>query len=197
MPWRNSEAQWGHVARLLHWSVAVLVIGLAVVGLLMQELPNSLFKLKVYAWHKSFGLTVLALVVLRLCWRFVDPRPPYPASMPRWQQRLSDAAHGLMYVLLLAMPLSGWLYNSASNFPLRWFDLAKVPPLLAANPDLKPVFLAAHQYGFYLLGLLFAVHVGAALHHHFVKRDATLARMLPGLPAPVSRTDDPPEEQTR
>ena len=73
----------------------------------------------------------------------------------------------------------------------------KVPPLLAANPDLKPVFLVAHQYGFYLLGLLFAVHVGAALHHHFVKRDATLARMLPGLAPPLSRPDDPPQEQTR
>jgi len=184
MQWRNSDARWGSVARILHWTIAVLIIGLVVVGLLMQEMPNSLTKLKVYAWHKSFGLTVLALVLIRLGWRLFDRRPGYPAGMPRWQQRLSSAAHGLMYLLMLWMPLSGWLYNSASNFPLRWFDLVRIPPLAAPDPALKQLALSFHVYGFYLLGLLFTVHVGAALHHHFVKRDATLARMLPGLRAP-------------
>lgn len=188
MQWRNSADRWGTVARLLHWTIAVLIIGLVVVGLSMQELPNSLFKLKVYAWHKSLGLTVLALVLVRLGWRLFDRRPPYPADMPRWQQRLSSAAHGLMYVLMFGMPLSGWLYNSASNFPLRWFDLFRVPSLAAPDPELKALALALHQWGFYLLGLLFTVHVAAALHHHFVRRDATLARMLPGLAPPKEPT---------
>ncbi len=189
MQWRNSQQRWGNVARLLHWGIALLIIGLVTVGLIMQELPNSPFKLKVYGWHKSIGLTVLVLVVFRLGWRLIDSRPPYPASLPRWQQTLSSLAHGLMYVLMLAMPLSGWLYNSASNFPLRWFGLFSVPSLAAPDPELKQLALSLHQYGFYLLGLLFALHVGAALHHHFVKRDPTLARMLPGMRSPE---DSPP-----
>jgi cytochrome b561 len=184
MQWRNSADRWGATARLLHWGTALLIIGLVAVGLLMQELPNSLFKLKVYAWHKSFGLTVLALVLVRLGWRLFDPRPPYPAGMPAWQQRLSSIAHGLMYLLIIAMPLSGWLYNSAANFPLRWFGLFGLPSLAAPDPELKQLARLLHAWGFYLLGLLFTLHVGAALHHHFVKRDTTLARMLPGLRRP-------------
>ncbi len=184
MQWRNSEDRWGTTARLLHWSIALLIIGLVAVGLLMQELPNSLFKLKVYAWHKSFGITVLLLVVIRLGWRLVDSRPAYPASLPRWQKRLSSLAHGLMYLLMIGMPLSGWLYNSAANFPLRWFGLLSLPALAGPDPELKQLARALHEYGFYVLGALFTVHVGAALHHHFIKRDATLARMLPGLRKP-------------
>lgn len=181
MQWRNSDDRWGTVARLLHWTIALLIIGLVVVGLLMQELPNSLFKLKVYAWHKSFGLTVLALVLIRLGWRLIDRRPAYPPDLPRWQRRLSGIAHGLMYLLMLGMPLSGWLYNSASNFPLRWFNLVSVPSLAGPDPELKRLALDIHVYGFYLLAMLLSLHVAAALHHHFVKRDATLARMLPGV----------------
>jgi len=179
MSWRNSDLAWGRTAQLLHWTIALLIIGLVVVGVLMQELPNSPFKLKVYAWHKSFGITVLALVVLRLLWRLIDRRPAYPSSMPRWQQRISSAAHGLLYLLMLWMPLSGWLYNSASNFPLRWFGWFALPSLSGPDPELKQLALDLHVYGFYLLGTLFALHVGAALHHHFVVRDRTLIRMLP------------------
>lgn len=179
MQWRNSEARWGSTAQLLHWSIALLIIGLVAVGLLMQELPNSLFKVKVYGWHKSTGLLVFVLVLIRLLWRLLDRRPPNPDDMPRWQQRLSSGAHGLLYVLMIGMPLSGWLYNSAANFPLRWFGLFSVPSLAAPDPALKQLARQMHEYGFYVLAALFTLHVGAALHHHYVKRDATLTRMLP------------------
>src|SRR5688572_5767292 len=121
MGWRNSPARWGALAQTLHWTIALAVIGLVLVGLWMDELPNSPTKLKVYALHKSVGITVLVLVVLRLAWRLIDRRPPHPASMPPWERWLAAVTHGLLYLLLLVMPLSGWLYNSASNFPLRWF----------------------------------------------------------------------------
>ena len=98
---RNSPERWGWFAQLLHWSIALLIIGLAVVGLVMGDLPNSPDKLKVFALHKSVGLTVLALVLIRLAWRFIDPRPPYPATIPPWQRRLSDLTHGLLYVLMM------------------------------------------------------------------------------------------------
>ncbi len=176
---RNSEHGWGAIPQLLHWTIAMLVIGLATVGLLMQTLPNSPAKLQVYALHKSFGITVLALTLLRLGWRLFDRRPAYPPGMPRWERRLAAATHALLYLLLLAMPLSGWLYNSASAFSLRWFGLFALPPLAGRDPQLKALALALHQWGFYLLAALFAVHVAAALKHHCLDRDRTLTMMLP------------------
>ncbi|MFA5684867.1 MAG: cytochrome b [Lysobacteraceae bacterium] len=184
MPWRSTDDNWGHLTRLLHWGIALAIIALAVIGLYMEAMPNSMAKLKVYALHKSLGLTVLALALVRLLWRLFDRRPAYPAAMPGWQRQLSGFTHGLLYVLMFAMPLSGWLYNSASNFPLRWFNLFRVPALSGPDPELKSLALLIHQAGFYLLAALVAVHVGAALYHHFVQRDATLARMLPGLSVP-------------
>jgi cytochrome b561 len=184
MQLRNTPHRWGAVAQFLHWSVALGVIGLACVGLLMDDLPNSPDKVRIYALHKSTGLTVLTLVVLRLIWRLVDPRPPLPATIPRWQQRLSSLSHAGLYAMLLTMPISGWLYNSASNFPLQWFGLFQVPALSGPDPELKRLAHAIHENGFYVLATLFAIHVGAALKHHFVDRDAVLARMTPGFSAP-------------
>ena len=175
----NNEDGWGAIAQLLHWTIAVLVIGLALVGLLMQELPNTPLKVQVYALHKSFGLTVLALAMLRLLWRLDNRRPPHPPTMPRWERRFAGLTHGLLYLLLLWMPLSGWLYNSASNFPLRWFGLFSVPALSGRDAELKELAESLHEYGFYLLALLFTLHVAAALKHHFIDRDRTLTMMLP------------------
>lgn len=185
MALRNSRDRWGLVAQLLHWLIALGVIGLVVVGLFMQELPISPTKIKVYALHKSVGLSVLALVLLRLVWRLLDRRPAYPGQMPAWQRWLAQATHGLLYALLLWMPLSGWLYNSAANFGLRWFGLFSVPPLAAPDPELKALALALHGWGFYLLALLFAVHLGATLKHHLLDRDDTLWRMLPFAKRPL------------
>jgi cytochrome b561 len=184
MALRNSTQRWGTIAQFLHWSVALLVIGAACVGLLMDELPNSPDKIKVYALHKSVGITILALVVLRLLWRLIDRRPPLPPTMPRWQRALSSLTHGLLYLMLLVMPLSGWLYNSASNFALQWFWLFNLPALSGPDRELRHLAHDIHETGIYVLAVLFALHVAAALKHHFVDRDATLARMTPGLSAP-------------
>jgi len=157
----------------------LLVIGLALVGYVMDELPNSPTKVQVYALHKSFGVSVLALAVLRLVWRLYDRRPELPPGMPRWQVQLAGMTHGLLYLMLFVMPLSGWLYNSASNFPLRWFGLFTLPALSGPDKELKHLAHEVHEFGFYMLAALFAVHVGAALWHHYVKRDRTLLQMLP------------------
>lgn len=174
----NTPDRWGAIPQLLHWTIALLVIALSLVGLLMQELPNSPTKLQVYALHKSFGLTVLALVVLRLLWRLFDRRPQW-IEMPRWQRQAASSIHGMLYVLLFVMPLSGWLYNSASNFPLRWFGLFAVPPLSGRDQELKELAGSIHEFGFYLLAVLVIVHAGGALKHHYIDRDRTLLRMLP------------------
>ncbi|MEO8669874.1 MAG: cytochrome b [Tahibacter sp.] len=177
----NSSVLWGSGARSLHWLMAILIVVLGIVGLYMAGLPNSPDKIRIYAIHKSVGLTVLALAILRLLWRLGNRRPT-DLPMPAWQAWSAHAVHGLLYVLMFALPLSGWLYNSASGYPLQWFWTVQLPSLTGgADPALKPIAHAIHEWGFYVLGALVIAHAGAALRHHFVDRDETLLRMLPGL----------------
>ncbi|HEX7111944.1 MAG TPA: cytochrome b [Mizugakiibacter sp.] len=180
MPLRSSETRWGTLAQFFHWTVALLIVAQGTIGLTMVAMAPTVAKVKVYALHKSIGLTVLALVLLRLAWRAADRRPADPPAMPRWQVVGARAVHVALYLLILAMPLSGWLFNSAANFPLSWFGLVHVPSLTGgADPALKALARAAHETLFWILVAVLAAHVGAALKHHLVDRDAVLARMLP------------------
>ncbi|UXI69327.1 cytochrome b [Tahibacter amnicola] len=181
MALKSDSRQWGLGAQLLHWVMALLIIGAGIVGWYMTDLPNSPQKMKIYAMHKSVGLTVLALVLLRLVWRWRDNRPA-DVPMPAWQARAAHAVHVLLYGLMLVMPLSGWLYNSASGYPLRWFGMVNLPSLTGGqDAALKSLAHEVHEWGFYLLAALLLAHAGAALKHHFIDRDETLARMLPFL----------------
>ena len=185
MPIRNTTERWGWVSIGIHWLSLLMVLSLVVVGFVMQELPNSPTKIEVYALHKSFGLTLLALTVLRLLWRLVAGTPAPVPGTPRWQQVAAQASHGALYAILLAMPLSGWLYNSASGFPLKWFGLFSLPKLSGYDADVKAFALGMHEWLFIALAIVVSVHAAAALKHHYFDRDATLARMLPGLPPPA------------
>ena len=176
---RNSPDAWGTVSIALHWLTLLLVLGMAVVGLVMTELPTSPPKIQVYALHKSFGLTVLGLTALRLVWRLFSGRPEPEPGSPRWQDRIAALTHGSLYGLLIAIPLSGWWFNSASGFGLRWFGLVALPKLGGYDPQLKLVAKQTHELLFYTLAALVLVHAGAALYHHYHRRDRTLSRMLP------------------
>lgn len=193
MPIKNLADRWGGVSITLHWLTALMIAGLVVVGLLMQELGNSPTKIQIYGLHKSIGLTVLALTVLRLLWRLFAGVPEPVAGTPRWQRWASGATHGALYVVLLAMPLSGWLYNSASGFPLKWFGLFKLPKLSSYDAEVKAFALQAHETLFLVLVAIVGVHALAALKHHYFGRDRTLARMLPLIkpPAPAVRDNEP------
>ena len=193
MPIKNHADRWGGVSITLHWLTALMILGLVVVGFLMQELGNSPTKIQVYGLHKSIGLTVLALTVLRLLWRLFTGVPEPVPGMPRWQRWASNASHGALYLILLAMPLSGWLYNSASGFPLKWFGLFALPKLSGYDADVKAFALGAHETLFLALAAIVTVHALAALKHHHFDRDRTLVRMLPLLkpPAPAARDTDP------
>jgi len=187
MPIRNPTDRWGAVSIGLHWLTLLLVLALVLVGFLMQELANSPTKIQVYALHKSFGLAVLALTLLRLLWRLLARAPAPVPGTPRWQAAVASGTHAVLYAILLAMPLSGWLYNSASGFPLRFFNLFALPKLSGYDADLKAFALAAHEWLFIALAAIVALHAAAALKHHYLDRDATLSRMLPGLPPPDGR----------
>lgn len=187
MQLRNSKLRWGLISQSLHWLIVLLIVVMAVLGLSMTEMPNGIDKIKTYALHKSIGISVLGLMVLRLLWRLTaGPRPAAPG--PRWQRRIASSLHATLYALLLAMPLSGWAFNSAANFALRWFGWFNLPRLLPADPGLKAFFHGAHEWLFWLLAVVVLVHAGAAIKHHWIDRDDVLRRMLPW-----SRT---PKEQT-
>lgn len=179
MTLKNTETDWGWVSKLLHWLIVLLILGLGVVGLIMVEMRNSPDKIQVYALHKSFGLTVLALAALRMLWRWYAGAPAPVPGTPRWQEKTASMTHWAMYVLLFAIPVSGWLFNSVSGFPLRWFGLFRVPALVGKNRDLRELTAEVHEWLFWLLVVVVLAHAAAALYHHLFQRDATLARMLP------------------
>jgi len=177
---RRNALRWGSVSQALHWTIALLILVLGAVGLTMGDLPKTPKYFWVYTAHKSLGLTVLALVVLRLGWRLHAGAPPPAAGTPAWQERIASSTHWLMYALMFAIPLSGWAYDSASGLrPFRWFGLVDVPRLVSPDPQAVAVSHAIHEYGFWTLIAVVLAHAGAALYHHFIQRDATLARMVP------------------
>ena len=180
MPLRNTDSRWGAIAQALHWLIALLIVAQGAIGLTMVELGMTPTKVRVFALHKSIGLTLLALVLLRLLWR-VTQRAPRDPPAPAWQRIAARVSHALLYLLILALPLSGWLFNSAANFPLSWFGLVHVPSLTPGyNPSLKSYALSAHVALFWILAGVVVVHAAAALWHHFAQRDDVLRRMLPG-----------------
>lgn len=179
MTFRNSSEQWGLVSIALHWLTFVLVLGMALLGMVMTELPTGLLKLQAYALHKNFGLLVLGLTALRLLWR-LGGRPPDPLTgAPTWQHGVARGTHGALYLLLFLVPLSGWWYNSVSGFPLRWFGWLSLPALGAYDRQLKQQAQDTHELLFYALALTILIHAAAALWHHYGVKDRTLTRMLP------------------
>ena len=167
------------VAKALHWLIALLLFGLLALGFYMQDLPLSPQKLQLYAWHKWAGVTVFLLVLVRLAWRVTHRPPPLPERMPRVMQLAAHAGHVLLYALMIAIPLSGWLMSSAKGFQTVWFGVLPIPDLLDKNRELGDLLQTVHLS----LNLFFVVvligHMGAALKHHFIDRDDVLTRMLP------------------
>ncbi len=182
MALKSDATHWGSVAKFFHWTVVLLILAQSVLGLVMVELPKRPSSIPYYSFHKSLGLTIFALAALRLLWRAFDRRPNEVVGMPHWQAIVARCGHALLYALLFAVPLSGWLFDSASSLrPLYWFDLIHVPSLTGGKDDAIKAFAEpAHEWLFWLLALVAAGHAAAALVHHFFNRDETLVRMLPG-----------------
>jgi cytochrome b561 len=178
MSLRSTEHQWGSVAKFFHWLIALAILGNGAFGLLMDLAGSPMKKISWLALHKSIGLTILALVLLRILWRWGDRRP-VDEPAPRWQQRTSRAVHGVLYVMIIAMPLSGWWFNSITGKPLQWFKLFNLPALASKNDDLRHFAQGVHEYLFWFLILVLVAHVGAALKHHLFENDNVLRRMLP------------------
>jgi cytochrome b561 len=178
----NTEHRYGAVAVLLHWSMAILIIALAGLGLYMVRLPDVGFdtkKITLILYHKEFGLLVLALVVVRLAWRLTNKLPQLVAHLPDWQKIAARFVHLSFYALMFALPITGLLMSSAAGFPVSFFGLFPLPDFVPHDDYLFQQLIQIHKWLGYALILFMLVHVGAALRHHFMFRDDTLRRMLP------------------
>ncbi len=167
------------VAIALHWLMAIGLIGLFAFGLYMADLPLSPTKLRYYSWHKWAGVTLFLLALVRLAWRFAHRPPALPAHMGRGEQFVAHAGHGLLYLLILAIPLSGWLMSSAKGIQTVLIGVLPIPDLLEKNKELGNLLQTLHWGLNMLLAAIVIGHVAAALKHHFIDKDDVLTRMLP------------------
>lgn len=164
----------------LHWLMALLIIATFFLGLTMVDMPGiTPTKLKYFNWHKWMGVTVLALAAIRLLWRLTHTAPPLPAAMPKLQKYAAESTHYLLYVLIFAVPLSGYFYSLAAGFKVVYFGVLPLPVLIDPNPALKPILKNVHYLLSMTMATLVCAHALAAFKHHLFDRDDILKRMLP------------------
>lgn len=200
---RNTLERWGSMSQLLHWLIVALIALQAALGLTGLMLPLGIEKLAVLARHKSIGITILGLATLRLLWRWLNPTPPLPSNLKPRERFLAQLTHAALYVLLFAMPLTGWTMSSARGFPVSWFNVLQLPDLVPKSETLYNALVTTHAVLAITLAVTVALHIAGALKHHFVLKDDTLRRMLPFgritlavlagtlLAAPAARAADP------
>jgi cytochrome b561 len=179
MNWRNTTYSYGAMAKLLHWSIVLLVIAQFVFASLADDLPDGAEQLEMLGRHKSFGMLILLLALARIAWRLGNPTPLPPPGTPRWQRIAAASTHGILYLLILAQPLVGWAMSSAGGHPVALFDWFTFPAILGPDHDLHEALEEVHEV---LAGTILAVaalHLAAALYHHFLLGDDVLRRMLP------------------
>jgi len=179
---RNTSESWGLVMRALHWLMAVLFLLQLTIGWIAGQMARSPAKIDVMTGHKSLGISLLILAVVRLIWRLLNPRPQALEGTHAWEARVSQMVHISLYFLLFALPLSGWLAASTSIVPWKFWWMIPWPKIADPDPALHEMAETAHNLLiWFLLGLL-ALHIGAALRHHFIKRNRVLLRMWKGSP---------------
>jgi cytochrome b561 len=176
MPAAALGTRYTTTAVVLHWLLALLIIGSFVVGVTMSEMAFSPLQLKLFNWHKWAGVTILLLSAARLLWR-LSHRPPPALPAPAWQAHAAALAHGLLYALFFAVPLAGWAYSSAAGFPVVLFGVLPLPDFVAKDRVLAEALRDLHGSLAWLLGAVVLLHVAAALKHQFIDRDGLMRRM--------------------
>ena len=179
MPNQSPPNRYSAVAQGFHWLIAALIVLQFTLGWTALELPLGARKLARLDWHKSFGMTILMLAVLRLSWRLFNRPPELPDGMSKIERLLAKLTHVAFYVLLFAMPLTGWLMSSAKNYSVSWFGLFTWPNLIGKNEDNFDLLRSTHEFLSWALLVLAILHILAALKHHFWNKDDVLVRMLP------------------
>jgi cytochrome b561 len=178
-----AHKRYSTVAIVLHWLLALVILCIFAVGLYMSDLPISPLKLKLYNYHKWAGICFLALTAFRIVWRLTHRPPALPASielaMPNWQSQAYHATHYAMYALFFAVPLLGWAYSSAAGFPVVLFGVLPLPDFMAVDKEFAKIIKEVHGIAAFSLIALAALHIAAAIKHHFFDKDGLINRMLP------------------
>lgn len=181
----TDTSRYNGIAMTLHWLMAFFIIALLVIGKVMVDMPNTdPDKFALYQSHKSVGLTILVLTVLRILWRVMHKSPALPSDMPRWEQIAAKSTQGILYLMMVAIPLTGWAIasTSSSGIPTLWFGLFEVPMLpLGSGQDTHELAEEAHELLGNITIALLLLHVAAALKHHFWDKDDVLKSMIPFL----------------
>ena len=175
----NTPDRYSALSKAIHWISALLVIGLICIGLYMTNAEKTPAIFPLYGLHKSFGIVVLALTLLRVLWHLASKKPALVDGMKKWEKTAAKAAHHFLYLALFAMPLSGWLMSSAKGRTVKLFDTVTLPDLVGKSEQLGDFFEECHEYLAWALIAAIVLHAAAALKHHFVEKDVTLKRMLP------------------
>ncbi|MEO0680628.1 MAG: cytochrome b [Pseudomonadota bacterium] len=185
---RNTAAAWGLPARLLHWTMAVIMIGMLGLGFYTANVVTDLYvQFELVQIHKSWGFVAFALAILRVLWRAANPAPALPEGMAGWQVKASHYSHYALYALMFLMPLTGWLMSSASTLQELYgvknmvFGLFEMPdPFVPGSDGLESVFATLHMVFAIALTAILLAHAGAALKHHLIDKDDVMTRMTSG-----------------
>ncbi len=177
---RNTATAWGALAKLFHWLSAALVLFLVGYGFWMTHLLERAGRLTHYQWHSVIGWYLLALLALRLAWRAFNPAPPLSVELPRWERATAYAVHWILYALMFAVSISGWMVADTFRQPIEatLFGVIPVPHLVdASNRSYRGAIEGTHLALSYVLFALAVVHIAAALRHHWIRKNDVLRRM--------------------
>ena len=194
---KNTQDTYGSVAKTLHWLIGIGVIGMMAMGTVMEDIPNAADKFWVYSLHKATGITILALMLVRLVWKLMNMGiPTHNAAHKPWEQKLSHGIHWGFYALLIAMPLSAWMMTGPNASTISWYGFFPIPNIAAADKAMAETYGEIHGAIGTLIWIALGLHVGGALKHAIIDRDNTLKRMLPVLlfalvlPVSTARADE-------
>jgi len=179
MPLRNTSEAYGSLAKFLHWAIVLLIVPQYFLAEAADELEAGAEKLQLLNWHRSLGLLVLLLALVRIAWKVINRPHPAPLGDVAWQRKAAAGGHSLLYVLILLQPVTGWIMSSAAGSPVSLFGWVSFPALVGKDHDLHETFEAVHEFLFYVLLAVAVVHIAAAVYHHWVLKDNVLRRMLP------------------
>lgn len=176
---KNTAERFGLVAQALHWIMGLLIVGMLGLGLYLEELERGPELFKLIGIHKSVGIIILALAVLRILWVFMNVSPTPLPNHEKWEKILAKSVQGIMYLAMLGMPLSGWVLSSSAGYPVSVFGWFDMPNIVGKSEDLHEFAEEAHEYIAWVLIGAIGLHIVGAYKHKFIDKDETMERMLP------------------
>jgi cytochrome b561 len=180
---RNTASSWGGVSRWFHWILGVMIIGMLAFGWWMNHIPARADRFFYRSIHADIGYLVLLLTAIRLIWRGINPTPALPGDTPRWQSIAAHVSHGALYAVTIVVAMLGWAHSGAHKPDYAdWFALFRVPQFTSPDKITADIYEDRHIYAAYVLLALIAIHIAAAVWHHFIRRDRVAARMIDGKP---------------